>query len=126
MKKFIAISFAFIYLFLSTGLVINVHYCKEKIKSVSVYTAAESCCTGTCEMKHNCCKDKQFIVQLEPQDKTIPVPPDLSVYYNLVSEEIDLVLIPNTTSDNIVEFSYDLPPPKLLLWKKNCSFLYYG
>ena len=126
MQKFIAILFAFIYLLLSTGLVINVHYCQEKVKSVSIFSAAESCCKTSCAIKHNCCKDRQFIVQLEPQDKTIPIAPDLSVYYKFISEEIAIILQPIVTSEGKTDFSCDLPPPKLELWKKNCSFLFYG
>lgn len=62
-KKQICLFLAFFLLVSNVGLAFNVHYCGNKIASVSLksnFTAAnsEKNCCGVIEKKSSCCKDK--------------------------------------------------------------------
>ncbi len=62
MKKFIALIVAIIYLTVSTGFIVNVHYCMGKVSSIKLeQTAKKCCCKKTCK---KCCKTEQKIVKL--------------------------------------------------------------
>jgi hypothetical protein len=126
MRKIAAIIIASLYLFLSTGLVINVHYCHDKVKSLSVFAEAEKCCSELCEMENNCCHDRQFIIQLEPQDKMISAIADLSISFIFLWSTKIHFEVPKIAEPQTNNFTFHLPPPKNEIWKKNCSFLFYG
>lgn len=52
-KGIINISLAFLFLFTSSGVVINKHYCCDKFVSASLYLTPVSCCGGHCSKCHN-------------------------------------------------------------------------
>ena len=63
-KKIIGIFLIFSLLVSNLGFAFNVHYCDNKIASVSLNTAAsieEDCC-GMVEQKSHCCKDRVVVV----------------------------------------------------------------
>lgn len=62
-KKHISVFLAFFLLVSNLGLAFNVHYCGDKIASISLksnFTAtnSEKNCCGVIEKKSSCCKDK--------------------------------------------------------------------
>jgi len=72
MKKFIVAIMAFVYLGVSTGIAMNVHYCMGKISSVGLLPGKNTC--GKCGMKKGnggCCKDELKIVKLSDAHKLI-------------------------------------------------------
>lgn len=75
MRKFLAIPLFLLYLTAVSGVMIQVHYCGQKIQSWNISPNAKNCC---CEnepakdhpqKKENCCNNKTFIVKAI-QDQT--------------------------------------------------------
>ena len=67
-KKHTCIVLAFLLLVSNIGFAFNVHYCGNKIESVSLKSVflednAEKNCCGFVEKKSSCCKDKVFHFQ---------------------------------------------------------------
>ena len=46
MKRLSTISFSIIYLLLTAGFTMNIHYCLGEIESVSIIPIADDCCCG--------------------------------------------------------------------------------
>ncbi len=67
------ITLIILFLFSSTGLTINMHYCKDSVYDIGIYTEAESCCADMCQhhkyneddKSQNHCNDETFIVEIE-------------------------------------------------------------
>ena len=68
MKKLLVTILAFIYLAVSSGLVLNLHYCMGELKSWDLLNTSKNAC-GTCGMhKANgkgCCHDEQKQIKLD-------------------------------------------------------------
>lgn len=72
MKKITVAILAIIYLTVSSGVAMSIHYCMGKVASVDLVHAGNKC--GKCGMKmtgNNCCKDEFKIVKLEDSHKLI-------------------------------------------------------
>jgi hypothetical protein len=71
MKKITVAILAVIYLAVSSGVAINVHYCMGKVASIDLMHSNEKC--GKCGMKTSggCCKDEFKIVKLNDSHKLI-------------------------------------------------------
>jgi len=77
MKRLLVCILAFLYFAMSSGFVLNVHYCKGKIKSVDVALVASQLCE--CKKKtKTCCKTQQTVVKLSDKhqaaEKSAPCP----------------------------------------------------
>jgi hypothetical protein len=69
MKRIALILFVFIYLLPSVGFSINVHWCGNKVNSISIgHLKADVCPCGK-KMKRNCCKDFHTFVKLNGSHK---------------------------------------------------------
>jgi len=68
-KKQVSVFLAVLLLVSNVGLAFNVHYCGEKIASVSLNStlpslkADEGCCKKAAAKKASCCKDKKIVFQ---------------------------------------------------------------
>jgi hypothetical protein len=68
-KKHLSVFLAFLLLVSNVGLAFNVHYCGDKIASVSLNSPLTSlknekgCCEKIAAKKDSCCKDKKIVVQ---------------------------------------------------------------
>jgi len=76
LKKQICILLTFLLLFSNLGLAFNVHYCDDKIESVSLSTFSsssetEDSCCGVVEKNSKCCNDK--IIKAEIKSELILV-----------------------------------------------------
>lgn len=61
MKRFITILLAFLYVTLTCGFTVNVHYCMGELSSVNLKSHADdvcSMCSKPGKKKGNCCKDE--------------------------------------------------------------------
>ena len=65
MKKFFISIFAILYLGLSSGFALNVHFCMGKVSSIDFFKASEKSC-GKCGMKHmkDCCNSKLIVAKI--------------------------------------------------------------
>lgn len=67
MKKIVVLILSIIYFTVSTGFVVNVHYCMGKISTVKFEEPKQKCC---CKKKHKaCCKTEQQLVKLSSNSK---------------------------------------------------------
>ena len=75
MKKIIA-SIAFLcYLAVTSGIIVNFHYCMNRLASMQWFVAENKTCP-TCgmhiEKSHGCCRDEVKIVKMKVDQKTTP------------------------------------------------------
>lgn len=69
MKKLITILIAVIYLVISSGVIVNMHYCMGKLADVT-YKAGNSSHCGICGMQDSdCCHDDVKLVKLDDTHK---------------------------------------------------------
>ena len=74
MKKIIAVIALACYLVVSTGVVINFHYCMNRLASTQLFGSAKTYC-GKCGMhtkkSGGCCHDEVKVVKLQQDQNTI-------------------------------------------------------
>jgi hypothetical protein len=73
MKKVITGILAVLYLAVSSGIVMEVHYCMGKIAGVELYGSSDDTCgkCGMTEKKGGCCSDEFKIYKLEDAHKNV-------------------------------------------------------
>lgn len=71
MKKFLVAILAFVYLGVSSGVAMTIHYCMGKVSSVELLTHNDKC--SKCGMKSGsgCCKDEFKIFKLNDSHKLV-------------------------------------------------------
>jgi hypothetical protein len=128
MKRFLSISLAMMYLLLTAGFTINIHYCLGEIQSVTPFVKADSCCCGTDEMPVDCCGDEQMIFQFSPDDQLIKS--DYSIFKAPLLEPIEIASVRCIENEDhqkvILKFCKSPPPDKIPIWLKNSNFIFYG
>lgn len=64
-KKFLVISLAVVYLAISSGVVVNIHYCMGKVAEVALgHSTSDKC--GQCGMENDgCCHDDIKVVKIQ-------------------------------------------------------------
>ncbi len=92
------------YLAVTAGVVINFHYCMDKLASAKLFEKKAKKC-GQCGMhttdSNGCCRDEQKVVKMD-DDQQITI--DFS--YSLPSVEA----LTHNTSDFIIASFYNVPP----------------
>lgn len=67
MKKILVLFLSIIYFIVSTGFIVNVHYCMGKVSTIKFEEPKQKCC---CKKKHKgCCKTEQKLVKLSSNSK---------------------------------------------------------
>ena len=118
MKKIFILVISLLYLSMSTGIALNIHYCMNRVASVSLHTGEqdEDAC-GTCGMDKtdsHCCKDVTKVVKLSDNHQpskivfaSLSLPADLNI------SNTDLIL-PEQGLSAIPHLTYWPPPPREL------------
>lgn len=89
MKKFIVAILSFLYLGVSSGIAMEIHYCMGKKAGVDFYATGNNKC-GKCGMtdkKSGCCNDEHKFYKLNDSHKSVS---------NDLSFETPVAIIPNT------------------------------
>jgi hypothetical protein len=128
MKRISVISFAVLYLLLTAGLTMNVHYCLGEVESISLIPIPDKCCCDTAEIPLNCCGDEQIIFQFSPDDQWfVSHTHDLKP---LLVEIIDLPPVQLIQTDHcqqtIQSHSKSPPPDGVPIWLMHSNFTFYG
>ena len=100
MKKFSVLILAIIYLGVSSGIAMNIHYCMGKFSSVDLMHNSDKC--GKCGMKtgdNKCCNEKFKIVKLTDSHKIIS---------NEININIPVAIIDNSKSIFDADFKNSL------------------
>ena len=128
MKVFVSVILTVLYFSLSTGAMVNFHYCGGELESIKINSESQSCCCDTTEMTKGCCQDKEVVLGLDIDENTVFNAINISdylfsfIYVNFSSE----IFYQNETENN-QSVDYKIPPPKLEpIWLINCSLTYYG
>lgn len=67
MKRSITFILTLVYFVVSTGFIVNVHYCAGKLSSIKIEQKIKKCC---CKKQHKgCCKTEQKLVKLSSKSK---------------------------------------------------------
>ncbi|MEI9946069.1 MAG: hypothetical protein WDN26_17835 [Chitinophagaceae bacterium] len=128
MKKVLVSIVLICYLAVTSGVLVNFHYCMNRLASTELFAAEGKKC-GTCKMDINasngCCHDEVKIVKMEEDQKVTPL-----VFFELPSLD-QLVSIPSEFivasfyTDSKEQNNQDHSPPLLSgqdTYLQNCVF----
>jgi len=145
MKRFIAISTAFLYILLNVGIIAHVHTCHDGKSNIAL-TQVEADCCHTSEGTNNTCCESNHSTKENTHNQTVACCEDDVIVFQFTeisqipSEQFSLVVFPiekNFTSNNLlqsfhIQKTYNLdfldysPPPKEPLFSLHCSFIFYS
>ena len=117
MKKFLALVFAWLYVFTLSGVTLNFHFCGESLNCVSLFTP-DDCCACPTEEEPGCCNDEGIYLKATDDSHTSGNYSDFSLSvasieaptkFSLKKGFNTFVSIANTYH------AYDLPPPKRII-----------
>ncbi|MBS4043901.1 MAG: hypothetical protein KGZ59_08820 [Chitinophagaceae bacterium] len=122
MKKALAFILSIIYFTISTGFIVNVHYCMGKIDSVNIEQSSKKCC---CKKKHKkCCNTQKQLVKVS--DNVV------DVHKTFIKTNFGEFHQPSVYSNQMMLINYKkvetntfyfYPPP---LKKNNFAQIFYG
>ena len=134
-KKSVNIIIAVLILFVSSGVTLNLHYCKSELQKIALFTKPKSCheaiksCCGSKQQKAchrddhdgNCCKNESQFVKYDQQYTVQQEANKMDTKLPLVAIVAVLVLNPwSTIESNSVDYLNYKPP----LIEKDFSVLY--
>ncbi len=72
-KKHISLFLAVLLLVSNVGLAFNVHYCGDKLASVSLISvkAQKGCCEKVTSKKNSCCKEKKIVFKQKVENRIV-------------------------------------------------------
>ena len=128
MKKLLASISVICYLVMSSGVVVNFHYCMNRLASVKLFQAETKVC-GLCGMKkhksHGCCHDEIKVVKMEDdQNKANHIVASFEAPEQTVAEVSDFIIAP-FTSEKQANYYENHSPPLLSVQDthlQNCVF----
>lgn len=128
MKKTVIYIFVLFYFLLSVGVTTNIHFCKDKVRSISFSTcAADYSCCGKKKMKKGCCKNIHVTFKKQGAEKTqtldkIQLQACFIIPNNNYTAEISHPIIVN---DAVCSPLFHSPPNSSFpdLYIKNCTFI---
>lgn len=130
MRRFIVFILAILYLGLSTGATLHMHYCMGKFVGSSFTHNESSDSCSKCGMqkkasKNKCCKDETKLVKIE-QDQKVTMPLDHTVDLTAVELLQYNFILPTAFFDSSIdETFYSNAPPlafKAPIYLRNCDF----
>ncbi|MCG8699510.1 MAG: hypothetical protein MI922_15745 [Bacteroidales bacterium] len=129
MKKVFTIAFTFFYLAVSVGVSVNMHYCHDRLVSVTVYAdAKECCCTADFGIKKSCCTYENIFVMLEESQQPVSSVKLISSKLlvstvNIETEKLKQLEIVTDVKLSPINYTQSTSPP---LWLLNSNFTFYG
>jgi len=128
MKRISAILFSSMYLLLTAGFTMNIHYCLGKIESVSIIPIADNCCCGNTGMDMGCCGNEQMIFQFIPDDQMVQS--ENTVFKAPLLEIIEIASLRSIDHEDHERVALKIcnspPPEKIPIWLKYSNFTFYG
>ena len=126
MKKLFASILLLVYFTVSTGFVVSVHYCMDKVDSVQLGdTSADKCgkCGMHIESSDGCCKDdvKMIKMQVDQSFAKIAVP-DFSLHLAVLQADEYYVVAYTNTPEEKHPLAHGPPISKQDTYLQNCVF----
>jgi len=127
MRSLSFILLALVYLVLSAGLVIDTHYCMNKVSGVGFYTSGsniKSCCAKKPPCRR-CCRDEYKIIKIQTVHAASAIAhgaaaKEIAVFQGIVRFE---PFIPGPTSQGVDASAHPPPLPDNHSYIYHCSFL---
>ena len=112
MRKVLAITLAFVYLFIASGVVVSVHYCMGEVAGVAIgHSDADTC--GSCGMDNSgCCHDDVSVVKIQDSHAMVNAQVDFVKAETLIQQYAPAVNEAATVFVASNERPYLRPPPK--------------
>jgi hypothetical protein len=108
LKGIVNISFAVLFLFTSSGVVLNKHYCSNRLVSSSIFLTPKNCCNGHCNKCHN--ETKVYKITDNYQNSNFSL--NLNQYYNdLIKIPVAFCLISFNETFSATKYITDTSPP---------------
>jgi hypothetical protein len=124
-----AFIFAIFYLLSVVGYGLELHYCLGQITDVNVAWLETSCACDDAHEKAlpNCCEEKEFFVQVDEEHQSSGSNTIVGIYHPIIKEikwddRVDYAI---TEQSSHIELSNG-PPKHRPIYKRNCSFIFYG
>jgi hypothetical protein len=111
MKKLLVAILAIVYLAVSSGVAMSIHYCMGKISSVDLMHTGDKC--SKCGMKKTdgCCKDEFKIVKLSDSHKLISNEINISTPVAIIENASSLFDAQAYSSVSQLHYNNHSPPP---------------
>lgn len=124
MKKFLAISLAVVYLAVSSGVVVNIHYCMGKLADIGLGHSEKATC-GQCGMENDgCCHDDVKVIKIQDTHSFTSIPTDFAKLDVQLPTYPDVDFSADIISLSTIAETAHAPPGKgqVPLCIKNCVF----
>lgn len=125
-----------LYLFMVTGVMVNLHYCGQQIADWNIFGKTDGCgiagCNKSSKKPHKCCKEKVIVVKLTDEQHTVKLNSIIwsvdfiQIINNVISPHYSFSII--QTSEN-QSFNANAPPglwQKIPLYKLHSRLTYFG
>ena len=126
MKRSAVAILAVIYIAISSGVVVNIHYCMGKMSSVKLqaWTPSSCGCGKKMESKKGCCKTELKVVKIEDAQKATYADLAIQAPVTPLVTELNLLQTPFYNTQSVV-FPQEHSPPVNLgqeTYLRNCVF----
>ncbi len=125
MNKLFSTFLASLYLTLSLGLSVNVHYCHGKVSSVQIFKEIhKNCCSKDLIKKSSCCDDQLVVLEIDDVDQELVIPILKHIPHVISNKTFLKILKPKSYIP--IDKKLARAPPKQPLYLLHSSFTFYG
>ena len=127
MKRLTASILSLVYLLASVGVMVNVHYCGDRVVDVELYSVAECCC-GADQEEDNCCHEESHTFQLEDEQTFSSSAIELNPIQQAMLVQLFEFVGTGDSNQHTdpLEIGEDPPPDGPPLYRLHCSSQHYG
>jgi len=125
MKRFTVAILAVIYFVISSGIVMNIHYCMGKVSSVEVSMLSKDLCAcGSGKKESKCCKTEHKLVKLQDNHKATTADVVFPTPEQAVLHHYDWMVDPMIDDQDQLAYNNHSPPnlSKQDAYLLNCVF----
>jgi hypothetical protein len=128
-KNYFAIAFTCVYLIMTVGVAKTTHYCMDRKYNSSLFTFDGKPCVCSLNSKgtgKSCCADEHEVIKIEDDQSQGKIISTQTPHFFEIGLLYMDVANPGILANNVIlPHSEDDPPPLRLIFKLNCSFVFY-
>jgi hypothetical protein len=125
MKKIVAGILSVIYITVTSGIVVNIHYCMGRINNIDyTYNNSNKCCKCGMENKKGCCHNEFKMIRLADDQQVAKANISIAQFPADINVMAVNLLQPAQGSEKITALDYHSPPDKRLssVYLHDCVF----
>jgi len=128
MKHLNSLLISLVYLLVSSGAIVNLHYCGGELEGVHVNIETQSCCCGAVNLSSSCCEFEELILDIDIDENIAPASNSLvKLISQVVLSSSARDFFGNPEIEEKPSANEMLTPPKSEpIWLMNCTFTFYG